>query len=291
MQLTNDEKRILAQTIMGEAGGEPLSGKIAVASVIRNRVNATGFPSDPVSVALQKKQFSAWNKGKGGNNPGRFSPGSPGYSDAMRAVEAVFERNAPDPTAGATHYWAPRGMGGGKDPYWAKSEQTPYGRVKIGNHVFLAKSDPSRASSAVTEIAAQYGNGKRGNSAAISYAPVPSAYKYRPPVPEKIDRVSPGIPPDRLNAPQSIGGTLAPPFVGQAPAPTVSLPSYIAPPQNRPVTLAQVQRDRQRIRQEDHNPAALEALRNGRSTYTKESTGQLIPTVSMSGRVRKTYGD
>lgn len=185
MQLTEDQKRILAQTLLGEAGGEGYKGMLAVASVIKNRTNADGFPNDPVSVVLQPKQFSTWNKGQGGNNPGRFGPGSPGYADAIKAVDAVFSGKAPDPTGGATHYWSPSGMramGYASTPSWAKSEQTSAGQIKIGDHVFLPKT------SALSAI-----------DAATSAPPMPSPSLQRgapPPLPVppiQRSRPSPGI--------------------------------------------------------------------------------------------------
>ncbi|UYQ70960.1 cell wall hydrolase [Pelagibacterium flavum] len=153
MALTNEQKRILAQTLLGEAGGEGLEGMIAVAHSINNRARSGRYPSDPVSVALQPQQYSAWNNGEGGNNPGRFGPGAAGYEQAMQAVEAVFEQGVPDPTGGATHYWSPRGMPGGRDPYWAGSEQGPAGRLQIGNHVFLPQQAPQSALAAANALA------------------------------------------------------------------------------------------------------------------------------------------
>jgi len=153
MALTDEQKRILAQTLLGESGGEGYEGMLAVAHVLKNRVESDRFPGDPVSVALQPKQFSTWNEGAGGNNPGRFGPGSAGYADAIRAIETAWTDESTDRTGNATHYWSPRGMPGGRDPYWAGSEQGDAGRISIGNHVFLPQQAPQSALAAANALA------------------------------------------------------------------------------------------------------------------------------------------
>ncbi len=54
----------LALTLFGEARGEPLEGKAAVASVVMNRVKHPDRYGDTIrDVCLQPKQFSCWNGG------------------------------------------------------------------------------------------------------------------------------------------------------------------------------------------------------------------------------------
>ena len=54
----------LTLTIFGEARGEPLEGKAAVASVVMNRVKHPDRFADTIrGVCLQPKQFSCWNPG------------------------------------------------------------------------------------------------------------------------------------------------------------------------------------------------------------------------------------
>ena len=67
MPMTPYEREIVIRTIMGEALNEGPEGWAAVGHVIKNRSSDPRFPSDPASVALQPKQFSAWNEGHGGN--------------------------------------------------------------------------------------------------------------------------------------------------------------------------------------------------------------------------------
>lgn len=147
--MTDEELRILAWTLLGEAGGEGTHGMEAVAHVIRNRAMSGRYPSNPAAVALQQNsagvsQFSTWNPiSMGGNIPrARYPVNSPAFAQAMGVVERVFgDSPGHDPTFGATHYYAPRGMPGGDEPYWWNSE-APFGGKKIGRHVFALKRDP-----------------------------------------------------------------------------------------------------------------------------------------------------
>ena len=91
---------IVALTLFGEAAGEPLEGKRAVASVIWNR--AGGDPSALVAVCRAPRQFSCWNDGAAPRVP-RDAP--------SRRAWAVCADIAGDmvagtfvPTTCATHY-------------------------------------------------------------------------------------------------------------------------------------------------------------------------------------------
>ena len=48
----------LSSTIHHEAGGEPYAGKVAVASVVLNRVDNPRFPNTVCGVVKQPRQFS-----------------------------------------------------------------------------------------------------------------------------------------------------------------------------------------------------------------------------------------
>ncbi|HAG70342.1 MAG TPA: hypothetical protein DCL38_10290 [Lachnospiraceae bacterium] len=54
----------LAATIQAEADGESYTGKLAVGSVIMNRVKSSAFPNDVVSVITQNMQFASYRSGK-----------------------------------------------------------------------------------------------------------------------------------------------------------------------------------------------------------------------------------
>jgi N-acetylmuramoyl-L-alanine amidase len=55
------DRDIVALTLYGEARGEPLDGKLAVASVLRNRLRDGRWGRTYESVCLKPKQFSCWN--------------------------------------------------------------------------------------------------------------------------------------------------------------------------------------------------------------------------------------
>jgi len=56
----------------------------------------------------------------------------------------VMSGRVPDPLKGGTAYYAPKGMRGGKAPYWW-DEESKDGSIKIGNHRFaLGQKDPKR---------------------------------------------------------------------------------------------------------------------------------------------------
>ena len=134
------DRDVLAATIWGEARGEPTAGRLAVASVIRNRLLAQRWGTTYRAVCLAPKQFSCWNVG---------DPNAPllrRIFDSENRVEALR-----DPIVREC-YWIADGVLGdcllpqvrdaqhyyatwlAHPPTWAKT-----GRVvaTIGQHVFL----------------------------------------------------------------------------------------------------------------------------------------------------------
>lgn len=120
--ITAAEKDLLARLVHAEAKGEPYAGKVAVATVVLNRVDSSLFPNDIKSVIYQKDQgYFAFSPVQNGaiNQP----------ADA-KAKEAVQE---------ALAY---RGMGNGSlyfyNPKTAKSTWITSREVTIiiGNHRF-----------------------------------------------------------------------------------------------------------------------------------------------------------
>ncbi len=59
-----DDRRLLANLIYCEAGGEPYAGQLAVGSVVINRVLSSKFPDSVVGVIYQKRQFSPVASGR-----------------------------------------------------------------------------------------------------------------------------------------------------------------------------------------------------------------------------------
>lgn len=55
---------LIAATVMAEAGNQAYNGKLAVASVIANRINSPLFPNSAYGVITQERQFASWRSGK-----------------------------------------------------------------------------------------------------------------------------------------------------------------------------------------------------------------------------------
>jgi len=128
---------IMARTLYGEARGEIPAGQIAVAWVIRNRVEIDlgndGKPDwwgEGITGVCQKPfQFSCWNA-TDPMRPKLLAASSAQLKDCLAACFAVLTGEAPDPTNGATHYYA----GSIPTPKWAMGK-TPV--AVIGNHRFF----------------------------------------------------------------------------------------------------------------------------------------------------------
>ncbi len=150
MRLTPYQRDIAIRTIIGEAAGESPVGQAAVAHVLMNRARDERWPSDIAEVALQPKQFSAWNSGAGGNNPGKWETDSKAYQNASAALDYALASE--DPTGGATHYYSPAGMQALVDqgaqtnllPRWLDAERERSGGVTtIGGHHFVGRASGS----------------------------------------------------------------------------------------------------------------------------------------------------
>jgi len=149
MEYSDYDRDILIRTVLGEAGGESAEGQQAVAHVILNRARDPRWPSSVSEVALQPKQFSAWNKGSGGNSHVNIGPGSDAYDAVGAQVDAVLAGQSSDITGGATHYYSPAGMQKHVDdgeqnylvPKWAEAETTRRGgqNAKVGGHIFTGQ--------------------------------------------------------------------------------------------------------------------------------------------------------
>lgn len=125
----------LARTIWGEARGEPVRGREAVAACVMNRVDvaqARGghwWGNDVIEVCRCPHQFSCW----GEDDPNRekllaVDKEDKVFQSCLRIARRAIRGALPDPTDGATHYHA-----AGILPWWAK-ERTPC--RAIGGHLF-----------------------------------------------------------------------------------------------------------------------------------------------------------
>ncbi len=150
VSLDAGDRDLVIRTIAAEAGGETRQGQVAVASVIRNRVNDDRHPNDASDVVFAPNQFSAWNTDGTGNSIGQdLRTDSELYRQIGDVVDDVFSGNAIDPTGGATHYYSPTGMQGyvtnghqsNLVPTWQnETEAESDGTVPIGNHVFSGRT-------------------------------------------------------------------------------------------------------------------------------------------------------
>lgn len=115
------------RTIIGEAGNQPDMGKVAVAHVILNRSNNTGLA--PSQVVHQPNQFEAWQR----QNLNSISPNDPKYQSVGNLVDAAAGGKLPDPTNGATQFYAPAAQAalGRNPPSFAKGRG-----LQIAGHVF-----------------------------------------------------------------------------------------------------------------------------------------------------------
>jgi len=64
VKFAEGDRHLLANLIYCEAGGEPYAGKVAVGSVVINRVLSSVYPDTVVGVIYQKKQFSPVASGR-----------------------------------------------------------------------------------------------------------------------------------------------------------------------------------------------------------------------------------
>ena len=118
---------VVALTIFGEAAGESLSGKLAVASVIWNR--ARGRTDRFERECRRPRQFSCWNSGQAPTVP-KDPLSRAAFSDCLLIAQLMIDHTF-NPTIAADHYYA---LSMRQAPRWAR-EMTVV--EDIGGHRFL----------------------------------------------------------------------------------------------------------------------------------------------------------
>lgn len=119
--VSQDDLDLMAKVVYAESCAEPYTGKVAVASVILNRVKEPGFPKTIENVIKQKDAFSCVK-----NGIIAVSTDSTCYSAVIEALKGN------DPTEKALFFYNPKTA----TSSWMKN--VPKYRVKaIGNHVFF----------------------------------------------------------------------------------------------------------------------------------------------------------
>lgn len=124
---------LAVRTVVGEAGNQPIDGKVAVAHVIANRARQAGMR--PGEVVLAPGQFEPWNNPRTRKQLATLDPNSPAYQEAAQAVTLAWSGQAADPTGGADHFFAPKAQAalGRAEPTWAAGAQGQ----DIGDHRFF----------------------------------------------------------------------------------------------------------------------------------------------------------
>jgi N-acetylmuramoyl-L-alanine amidase len=93
---SQNDIKLMANAVYGEARGEPYIGQVAVAAVILNRVESPLFPDTPAGVIFEPGAFTAVADGQIWLTPNET---------AKKAVEDAI--NGWDPTGGALYYFNP----------------------------------------------------------------------------------------------------------------------------------------------------------------------------------------
>jgi spore germination cell wall hydrolase CwlJ-like protein len=122
----------LARVVWSESRGESWQGQLAVAAVVKNRLEAGDWGSTISAVIRQPKQFSAFNTAAGRRRLERLSDSDPAYRLAQIAALLTLAGAVPDPTHGAVYFFS---AGMKTPPSWARGLP----RQRIGNHIFLRK--------------------------------------------------------------------------------------------------------------------------------------------------------
>jgi len=112
------EKDLLARLVEAEAKGEPYAGKVAVATVVLNRVDSHLFPNSIKEVIYQKDQFTPVKNGQ---------INYPASAESKRAVEEALAFRGQG--SGSLYFYNPQKTSN----TWLRSKQVT---VVIGNHVF-----------------------------------------------------------------------------------------------------------------------------------------------------------
>lgn len=135
-QLSQRDRDILATLLIGEAGGEQdyIAGMAAVMNVITNRAknDITKF----IPVALQRKQFSTFNKIKTQGDMNQrilMAKKHPAYNQALSIVDSALKRTLPPVVGTSTHYYANLGTQKITPPTWTKQGNPS---DQIGSHKF-----------------------------------------------------------------------------------------------------------------------------------------------------------
>lgn len=116
--ISENDLKLMANAVYGEARGEPYIGQVAVAAVILNRLESEKFPDTVSGVIFQPGAFTAVADGQIWLTPNK------------QAKKAVMDAiNGWDPTVGALYYFNPATAT--SKWIWSRPQVK-----KIGKHIF-----------------------------------------------------------------------------------------------------------------------------------------------------------
>jgi len=115
---TQKEIKMLAHVIHGEARGESFEGKVAVASVVLNRMQDNDFPNSIKGIIFESRAFTAVQ-----DKQYYLTPNNNAYEAAYAAIGGW------DPTQGSTYYFNPKTA----TSKWIWTRQQV---IQIGKHIF-----------------------------------------------------------------------------------------------------------------------------------------------------------
>uniref|UniRef100_UPI0034D6FF49 cell wall hydrolase n=1 Tax=Priestia megaterium TaxID=1404 RepID=UPI0034D6FF49 len=116
--ISESDKELLARLVQAEAKGEPYAGKVAVATVVLNRVDSDSFPNSIHDVIYQDRQFTPVQNGE---------INKAADAEAKKAVnEALAFRGQ---GKGSLFFFNPDKT----SDQWLRQKQVT---ITIGNHVF-----------------------------------------------------------------------------------------------------------------------------------------------------------
>jgi N-acetylmuramoyl-L-alanine amidase len=121
LYITGEDIDLMAKLVSAESGGEPYTGKVAVASVVLNRTIDSHFPSTIKEVIFQKNAFSCVKNGR---------INASANQDCYNAVYDAI-RGA-DPTNDALFFYNPATA----TSNWMK-ETEKINKTTIGHHTFF----------------------------------------------------------------------------------------------------------------------------------------------------------
>ncbi len=117
-RISENDLKLMANAVYGEARGEPFEGQVAIAAVILNRVKSPSFPNTPSAVIFEPRAFTAVADGQIWLAPNE---------SARKAVKNAL--NGWDPSGGCTYYFNP--VTATSQWIWSRPQVK-----KIGKHIF-----------------------------------------------------------------------------------------------------------------------------------------------------------